>query len=461
MRILAFGGLAFAVIFGGGLLGLLLSRRLPESYNDAGTRAVVTTAMRTVSLLSALVLGLLVATAKNKFDSNNAQTERFAADVMSLNRELVNYGPDAADIRALLHRYVVAKTAAVWPSLDGAEASPGRSASLAAHRRGAAETACASSAVRRAARDAVGRLADRGRLYASDLAAKGAGGRSRASAVRADPLGLAISSVRGNRTLFAPRNAVTVTALLVTALSIASAIALIDDLDAPYRGFVVVFPQPMQRAIAEISAPVDGSGRMAEISPSLARRRPMSTPFQISLAPEQLWQAINPMTFYQQGAQFGLINIDLGAAAESDLERKLLDRVGSYGRQLGRIGDALEVILKHVKLGELNSDEQDALDILKGQLAAVRQVKAERRTGTQLTRRARLKREPDDPRRSLRTQLDGRWRSLESAVGFESGLGSSIAGEVTWRQRQLALAASSSGFFRPRKRPPAASMRSK
>ena len=109
----------------------------------------------------------------------------------------------------------------------------------------------------------------------------------------------------------------------------------------------------------------------------------MSTPFQISLAPEQLWEAINPMTFYQPGAQFGLINIDLGAAGESDLERKLLDRVGSYGRQLGRIGDALEVILKHVKLGELNSDEQDALDILKGQLASVRQVKAERRTGTQ------------------------------------------------------------------------------
>jgi hypothetical protein len=47
------------------------------------------------------------------------------------------------------------------------------------------------------------------------------------------------------------------------------------------------------------------------------------------------------MTFYQQGAQFGLINIDLGDTAESDLERKILDRVGSYGRQIGRIGDAL------------------------------------------------------------------------------------------------------------------------
>jgi hypothetical protein len=64
--------------------------------------------------------------------------------------------------------------------------------------------------------------------------------------------------------------------------------------------------------------------------------------------------------------------------AESDLERKILDRVGSYGRQIGRIGDALEVVLKHVKLGDLNSDERDALDVLKGQLAAVRQAKAER-----------------------------------------------------------------------------------
>jgi hypothetical protein len=55
--------------------------------------------------------------------------------------------------------------------------------------------------------------------------------------------------------LFAPRNAVTVTALLVTALSIASAIALIDDLDARYRGFIIVSHQPMQRALAEIGAP--------------------------------------------------------------------------------------------------------------------------------------------------------------------------------------------------------------
>jgi hypothetical protein len=101
----------------------------------------------------------------------------------------------------------------------------------------------------------------------------------------------------------------------------------------------------------------------------------MPKTFQLSLAPQQLWQAINPWTFYQQGGQFGLINIDLGQTPHPEAEQAILDEVGSYGRQLGRIGDALEVLLKHVKLEGLNQSERDALDVLQGQLAAVRQVK--------------------------------------------------------------------------------------
>jgi hypothetical protein len=101
----------------------------------------------------------------------------------------------------------------------------------------------------------------------------------------------------------------------------------------------------------------------------------MSKSFQLSLAPQKLWQAINPWTFYQQGAQLGFINIDLGQTPHPEVEQAVLDEVGSYGRQLGRIGDALEVLLKHVKLKDLSQAEQDALDLLKGQLAAVRQVK--------------------------------------------------------------------------------------
>jgi hypothetical protein len=101
----------------------------------------------------------------------------------------------------------------------------------------------------------------------------------------------------------------------------------------------------------------------------------MSKSFQLALAPQQLWQAINPWTFYQQGAQFGLINIDLGATAHPEVEQAILDEVGSYGKQIGRIGDALGILLKHIKLDDLSPDELDALDALRGQLAEVKQVK--------------------------------------------------------------------------------------
>lgn len=110
----------------------------------------------------------------------------------------------------------------------------------------------------------------------------------------------------------------------------------------------------------------------------------MSNPFQVSLAPQELWQAINPMTFYQQGAQFGLINIDLGQTPQPDLERAVLNKVGSYGRQLGRIGDALEVLIKYALRGEdLSQAERDALNVLRGQLAAVGQLKQQ--TGTSIS----------------------------------------------------------------------------
>ncbi|HEX7872262.1 MAG TPA: hypothetical protein VF475_05075 [Sphingobium sp.] len=97
---------------------------------------------------------------------------------------------------------------------------------------------------------------------------------------------------------------------------------------------------------------------------------------QFSLAPDQLWQAINPWTFNLNGAKFGLVNIDLGATPRPEVEQAVLDEVGSYGRQLGRIGDALEVLLKHVKMEGLAKEEQDALDILQGQIAHVRRIKA-------------------------------------------------------------------------------------
>jgi len=101
----------------------------------------------------------------------------------------------------------------------------------------------------------------------------------------------------------------------------------------------------------------------------------MMKPLRISLAPEQLMQAINPWNFYANGMQIGLLNINLGQTPAPEIEEKVLNEVGSYGRQLGRIGDALEVLLDHVKLEGLDQGERDALAELRGQLAAVRRIK--------------------------------------------------------------------------------------
>jgi len=93
-----------------------------------------------------------------------------------------------------------------------------------------------------------------------------------------------------------------------------------------------------------------------------------------SVAPEKLWQAINPWSFFE-GAHFGLINIDLGHTQQPELEHAILDDVGSYGRQLGRIGDALEVVLHHVRFHDLSAAEDDAVNALRFQLAAIREIK--------------------------------------------------------------------------------------
>lgn len=101
----------------------------------------------------------------------------------------------------------------------------------------------------------------------------------------------------------------------------------------------------------------------------------MPQSFQVSLAPQQLWQAINPWNVSQTG-QFGLINIELGQSPRPEIEGRILEEVGSYGRQLGRIGDALAVILDQMPLKGLKAKERRAIDALRGQLEAIRSVKA-------------------------------------------------------------------------------------
>jgi hypothetical protein len=94
-------------------------------------------------------------------------------------------------------------------------------------------------------------------------------------------------------------------------------------------------------------------------------------------------QAINPWNWFirSEGGQFGLVNINLGKSADPALEQRILDDVGSYGRQLGRIGEAMEVLLNHLKLDRLDAGERAVIEDFRLQLAQVKRLKEQRGRG--------------------------------------------------------------------------------
>ena len=93
-------------------------------------------------------------------------------------------------------------------------------------------------------------------------------------------------------------------------------------------------------------------------------------------------QSINPWTWWTNsvGNQFGLININLGKSSDPDLEAQILEDVGSYGRQIGQLGDALAVLVRYVNPKDLSADDQRALDALRFQLEEISRLKNKRFT---------------------------------------------------------------------------------
>ena len=93
--------------------------------------------------------------------------------------------------------------------------------------------------------------------------------------------------------------------------------------------------------------------------------------FSVSLAPSRLDQVINPWTW-------NLFTVNLGQSSDPKLERRILDEVGTYGRQLGQIGDAVGVLMSLVDRTNLTTEQQAALSKLDDQLKLVALIKEQR-----------------------------------------------------------------------------------
>src|SRR6266481_6053011 len=95
--------IVFGCFIGAVLVGRILRRILPESHLSADSRDVVKLAMGLVATMAALVLGLLVSSAKGSYDTERSEVIQMAAKVTFLDRVLAVYGPDATEARTRFH----------------------------------------------------------------------------------------------------------------------------------------------------------------------------------------------------------------------------------------------------------------------------------------------------------------------------------------------------------------------
>jgi hypothetical protein len=91
----------------------------------------------------------------------------------------------------------------------------------------------------------------------------------------------------------------------------------------------------------------------------------------IQLAPENLTQPI------LSGWNFSLFSVSMGQSSDDAVEKTAIQNVGSYGRQIGHLAEALEVVIDHFKLldSDMTAEQKDKLQIFLGDVAAVRNVK--------------------------------------------------------------------------------------
>src|SRR5208337_5430833 len=103
---MAISWIAFGCVFGGALAGMLFRRIVPEHHLGADSKDVIKVAMGLLATMSALVLALLISSAKSSHDTQSNEVTQMAADFIQLDRVLAHYGPEAKDARALLYATV-------------------------------------------------------------------------------------------------------------------------------------------------------------------------------------------------------------------------------------------------------------------------------------------------------------------------------------------------------------------
>jgi hypothetical protein len=248
------GLIVLACTFAGALLGMWLRTALPEHQFDAESRDTVKVGIGLIAMMTALVLGLVTASAKSSFDAVDAAVKQSATQVLALDRALARYGSDTSEIRNGLQRAVGARIDAIWPQGSSKPASldPTRAGTM-SRTEGLADAIRGLKPHDDSQRTLQARALD---LAESLLQARWIVSTSTGTSVPVPFLAVLLfwlTLTFASFGLFAPRNAMVVTVLFVCALSVGSAVFLVLELDGPFDGLLKVSADPLRYAHAHLN----------------------------------------------------------------------------------------------------------------------------------------------------------------------------------------------------------------
>jgi len=241
--------LVFAFVFSGGLLGTFIHSLLPSEHLDSDSKDAVRLGMALVGTTLALVLGLLIASAKGFYDSQNTEVTQAAANVVLLDRMLAHYGPEAEGVRAVLRSTVSHWVDLTWQHDDSAktrfEPTAVGSEALLDKIQGLSPQNDMQRSLQSQALNSLIQLAQiRWLLYAQ-----------KASSVPTPLLAMLIfwlTLLFTSFGLFVRPNVTVVVSLFASALAVCGAIFLILEMYQPYSGFIRVSEAPLRAALAQL-----------------------------------------------------------------------------------------------------------------------------------------------------------------------------------------------------------------